>query len=77
MCVTQAAQQHSPQPLDCFAATFKTTLESDWRVLLLAHELFGFDTDHSPQEGFLAVLNRKHLPALNCKAKQKNNLAPL
>lgn len=47
----------SPQPLDCFAATFKTTLESEWRVLLLTDELFGFDTDHSPQEDWLAVLN--------------------
>lgn len=57
MCVTQAAQELPPQPLDCFAATFKTTLESDWRVLLLTDKLFGFNTDHSPQEGLLAVLN--------------------
>lgn len=57
MCMTQAAQELSPQTLDCFAATFKTALESDWRVLRLTDELFGFDTDHSPQEGLLAVLN--------------------
>lgn len=57
MYVTQAAQELPPQPLDCFAATFKTTLESDWRVLLLTDKLFGFNTDHSPQEGLLAVLN--------------------
>lgn len=57
MCVTQAAQELPLQRLDCFAATFKTALESDWGVLPLTDELFGFDTDHSPQEGLLAVLN--------------------
>lgn len=57
MCVTQTAQQLLLSLWICFAATFKTTLESDWRVLLLTDELFGFDTDHSPQDGLLAVLN--------------------
>lgn len=55
MRVTQAAQELAAQPLDCFAASFNTALELDWRVLLLTDELFGFDTDHKPQEGSLAI----------------------
>lgn len=75
MCVTQAAQELPPQPLDCFAATLKTALESHWRVLCLTDELFGFDTDHSPQEGLLAVLKASACPEL--QSQTKNSLTPL
>jgi len=53
--MTQAAQELAAKPLDCFAACFNTALALDWRVLLLTDELFGFDADHKPQEGLLAI----------------------